>query len=358
MTAQQASDDPASRWQHARLLLAFVLVAAAWAVLRLAMTRQYDPASWEMLVELRAPLPFGHRVLIPLVARPFVHAGVAIGTVFVVSEGLATVALLVLVRRTLARDLPERAARLGAFGVLGALAFALLLEHRWPIFYPWDAWAMVAVVAAVDAIRRERLALATAIVVIGAYNRESVALVPLLGVALRLDRSPLRPTIAWAILTGLAYAAARASIDWIVPEAPGARLHVWFGDELRLLHNLRWLADLRHQLIWWASLAFLPLAWLAVRRWIPPDLHRTHVVALFGLGGLLVVANAYEPRVYAELIVLGWCAVWTGAWRWATGEPVSPRAPGWIGVFDRAAAVVLVALAVVSVLILRGLAAT
>ncbi len=347
---------------HARVTplvpFAFALVAVGWAVLRLAMNRQYGQASWETIVQLRAPLPFGHRVLVPMLVRPFVDAGVPIAWAFTVSEWLATFVLLLLVRRMLLRDLPERAARLGAFGVLGVLAFALLLAHRWPIFYPWDAWAMVAIVGAVDAIRRERLGLATAIVVVGAYNRESVALVPLLGIALRLEHVPLRPTIAWAVLTGFAYAAARWSIGLVVPEAPGAPLHVWLGDELRLLHNLRWLADLRNQAQWWSSLAFMPLAWLAVRRFVPRDLQRTHTVAIVGLAGLLVVANAYEPRVYAELLVLAWCAVWIGAWRWATGAPMLPRASGWVGAFDRVAAPVLLAVAVGAALVIRMLAPT
>lgn len=325
-------------------LVAFAIVAAGWAVVRLAMNRQYGPASWEMIVELRAPLPFGHRVLVPLLVRPFVDAGVPIGWAFTVTEWLGTFVLLVLLRRALARDLPERAALLGSFGVLGALSFALLLAHRWPIFYPWDAWAMVAMVAALDAIRRDRLALATAIVVVGAWNRESVALVSLFGLALRLEHAPLRPTLAWAVLTTLAYAASRWALRFVVPEAHGAPLHVWLGDELRLLHNLRWLSDLRNQLQWWTSIAFLPLAWFGVRRFVPRDLQRTHVVALFGLGGLLVVANAYEPRVYAELIVVAWCAVFSGAWRWATGEPALARAPGWIGALDRSAALLLLAI--------------
>jgi hypothetical protein len=342
------------RRQRVWNLAAFAIVAAGWAVVRLAMNRQYGPASWQMLIELRAPLPFGHRVLVPLLVRPFVDAGVPIGWAFTVTEWLGTFALLVVLRRALARDLPARAALLGTFGVLGMLSFALLLAHRWPIFYPWDAWAMVAIVAALDAIRRDRLALATAIVVVGAWNRESVALVPLLGLALRLEHAPLRPTIAWAVLTMLAYAASRWAIRFVVPEAHGAALHVWLGDELRVLHNLRWLSDVRNQLQWWTSVAFLPLAWFAVRRHVPRDLQRTHVVALFGLGGLLVVANAYEPRVYAELIVLAWCAVFTGAWRWATGEPSSPRATGWIGAFDRSAALVSLAIAVGVAFVLLG----
>ncbi len=66
---------------------------------------------------------------------------------------------------------------------------------------------------------------------------------------------------------------------------------------------------------------------------------RLHVPVLLGLCGLLVVANAYEPRVYGELAVVAWLAVWTGAWRWASGANAGERAPGWIGLVDRTAGV-------------------
>ncbi|HET6585090.1 MAG TPA: hypothetical protein VFG69_16650, partial [Nannocystaceae bacterium] len=154
--------------------LALGVVAAGWTALRFAMTRQFGPASWQALVELRAPLPFGHRVLVPAIVRPFVAAGVPVGTAFAVSEWIATIVLVLGLRAVLARFVPPRAALLGALAFLGVLAFPLLLAHRWPIFYPWDAWALVATVVGVLAITRGRFALATAVVVIGACNRETV----------------------------------------------------------------------------------------------------------------------------------------------------------------------------------------
>lgn len=320
-------------------VVAVAVVAACWAVLRLAMNREYGPASWDALIELRAPLPFGHRVLVPLLAKPFVDAGVPVRWAFGVSEWLATIALLAALARGMARDLPPRAAGLGAVLVLPVLALPMLLAHRWNVFYPWDTWAMVALVLAVDLIRRDKLALCAALVFAGAFNRESVALVPMFVVALRLERGALRTTIAWAVWIGFAYALGRAAVAMLVPGVRGAALHLWLGDELRLVGNLRWLAEPANAAQWLGSVACLPIAWWLLRAHAPRDLVRLHVPVLLGLCGLLVVANAYEPRVYGELAVVAWLAVWTGAWRWASGANAGERAPGWIGLVDRTAGV-------------------
>ena len=74
-------------------MLALALVAAIWAWLRISLNREYGPASWQTLIELRAPLPFGHRVLVPALLRPLVDAGVSIPWAFGLSEWLATITL-------------------------------------------------------------------------------------------------------------------------------------------------------------------------------------------------------------------------------------------------------------------------
>jgi hypothetical protein len=319
------------------------------------MNREYAQASFAALVELRAPLPFGHRVLVPLLCRPFVDAGVSVQWAFGVSEWLATIVLVVVLARAISRDLSSRLAWLGAVLVLPILAPAMLLAHRWNVFYPWDTWAMVAIVAVVDAIRRDRMPLACLIVFVGAFNRESIALAPLFAIVLRLDRAALRTTIAWAVWLGFAYAAGRGLVGAFVP-ARGDALHVWLGSDLRLATNLRWLSDPGHLGLWVGSLAALPLAWWAVRRHAPADLVRTHVVALVAMLGLLVVANAYEPRVYGELVVLAWWVVWTGAIRWGTNEPAqSETRTRWLVHFDRTAAIVIALVAMVATLSTWGM---
>lgn len=350
-SSRDAADEAPRPWSW----LGVAIVAACWAVLRLAMNREYAQASFTALVELRAPLPFGHRVLVPLLVRPFVDAGVTVTWAFGVSEWLATIALVVALMRALGRDLPSRAAALGAVLVLPILALPMLLAHRWNVFYPWDTWAMVAIVLVIDAIRRDRMALACVIVFVGGFNRESIALAPLLAIVLRLHSGTMRTTLAWAVWMVFAYAAARGLVAMTVP-ARGEPLHVWLGDEFRLAANLRWLSDPGHLAQWLGSIAVLPLLWWSVREHAPRDLVRTHTVVLVAILGLFVVANVYEPRVYGELVVLAWWVGWTGAWRWATGIAIeSHDRPPWIAAFDRWAAIAIALVAVAAALSTSGM---
>lgn len=329
--ALSESNPTQGRWLAATAL---GLVAAAWTALRLTMNVEYASATLTTLVELQAPAPFGQRVLVPLLCRPFVHAGVPVATAFAAAEWLATIVLVLAMRRALARDLPSRAASLGSLGVLGVLAFPMLLAHRWNVFYPWDTWAMAVLVLAVDAIRRERMALALALVFVGTFNRESTVLLPLVAIVLHLERPTLRHTAAWSVWFVLAYLSARGLAQMIVPPR-GESLHLWVGGELRLLSNLRWLTTRHDALLWLGSIGCAPIALWAVRRHAPRDLVRLHVPLLVGLTGLLVVANAYEPRVYGELIVVAYLPVFVGAWRWATDSPVEGRADRWVAFVDR-----------------------
>jgi hypothetical protein len=350
LAGAEVQGDSPTRVDRLRFALGLALVAACWTALRFAMTRQFGPASWQALVELRAPLPFGHRVLVPALVRPFVEAGVPVGSAFAVSEWLATMVLVVVLRAAFARFVPNRAALLGAFAVLGVLAFPLLLAHRWPIYYPWDAWALVATAAGVLAITSGRFALAAGIVAIGAFNRETVIVLPIVAVLVHLDdRTNRARVLAWAGLMVVAFVAARAIVAALVPETRGAALQTWVEGELRVLHNLHWLGAPERLLQWLGSVAFAPVWWIAVRPRIPAALARFEWVALAGIAALLVVANVYEPRVYGELLVLAWMAAWIGIWRWVDGTATEPEAGRWSARVDRFG---WIAIALVSVLAL------
>jgi hypothetical protein len=317
-----------------------VALAVGWAVLRLAMNREFRDAPWSALLALEARLPFGHRVLVPLLARPLVDRGLDVRIAWGGFETLATVALVLLLARVFEGRMHERAARLLAACVLGVLSFAYLLPHRWSIFYPWDTPAMAFVVAGVVLVLERRFAAACAITAIAALNRESAVLVPACTVVLWLhDEGIRRRALPWAGLMGVVYASVRWGVAIGLPDNRGASLHTALDGRYRLFNNLEWLADPAHAVTFVGSLGFVPLLWLAVHRHVPSDLQRLQVPALAALLGLMVVANVYEPRAFGEVIVLGWIAVGTALGRWLHEEipPPSPR-PSWLALFDRLAA--------------------
>jgi hypothetical protein len=71
-------------------------------------------------------------------------------------------------------------------------------------------------------------------------------------------------------------------------------------------------------------------------------------------GGLLVVANAYEPRAFGAVIVLAYVPVAVGVWRWATEQDasVSPSPSPWVAAFDRYGGAAVVAVWVVVAFVL------
>lgn len=313
-------------------------MALVWAVLRLSMNREYREATWADLLQLDAPLPFGHRILVPLLARPLVSLGIDLPVAWGAFEVVSMVALVVLVERILGIYIDARPARLLAVSTLGLLPLAFLLPHRWPIYYPWDAPAMAFVAAGTWAVLRRRFALAWMVTAVAALNRESALLVPVCAVVLTLhDETARRRTVPWAGLMVATYALVRWGIDIALPDNPGPPLHFTVGGDYRLFHNLRWLADPVHVGTFVGSLAFVPLSWPAVSRHVPTELQRMHLPVVAATLGLTIVANVYEPRAFGEVIVLGWLCVAAGLGRWlsATREAPEARRPSWLVLVDR-----------------------
>lgn len=336
--------------------LLVVGLAVGWAVLRIAMNREFRGAPWAALLALDAPLPFGHRVLVPLLARPLVAAGFDVAVAWGVFEVAAIVVLVLVLERIFAARMRARAARLLAASVLGVLPLAYLLPHRWPIYYPWDAPAMAFVAAGTLLALQRRFAIACVVTAIAALNRESALLVPACVAVLSLHETAVRRrALPWAGLMVVTYAVVRWGIAAALPDNRGPSLHIALEGRYRLFNNLEWLADPAHAIAFVGSLGFLPLLWVAVRRHVPSDLQRLGGPALAAVLGLAVVANVYEPRAFGEPIVLGWIAVATGLGRWlleAPREAGAPR-PGWLVLFDRATAPALVFLFVAFTLALQ-----
>ena len=320
-------------------------LSVGWAVLRLAMNREFQGAKWASLLALDAPLPFGHRVLIPVLARPLASAGLDLPLVWGVFEVLSMVGLLLVLEALLASYLQARPARLLSVAMLGVLALAYLLPHRWPIFYPWDTPAMAFVVLGTSMVVQRRFATACLVTAIAGCNREGALLIPAALVVLTLhDDASRRRALPWAGLMVVAYVVVRWSIALALPDNPGPSLHTALEGRYRLFNNLEWLADPARAVTFVGSLGFLPILWLSVQRYVPDDLQRLHVPALAAVLGLTVIANVYEPRAFGEAIVLAWIAVAVGIGRWLEGRVATrPERPRWLVVFDRGGGLLLLA---------------
>jgi len=340
---------PVPEERDARRDLAWLAIVAVGAVvyagLRVTFTHEYSAAPWSKLLAFEAPLPFGHRVLVPFLVRPLVDAGRSPADVFAIVEGIAFAIVLVASAAALEHWLPRRRARAGAILIGLVLPLVYVLPRKWPLLYPWDGAALAVLAIAVWAAVRRRFAVACAAAALGAFNRETALLVvPLLLAVHAHDADARRRAWAWAELTVALVIVARIAIGVLLPDNPGPPLHFTIGrGDYRLFNNLRWLAKPSHWAWFVAYVGALPLVWPLLRRRIPGPLHRVALVGLAYFVAALVVANIYEPRAWGESVYLVSLAVVAGVL--GRAEP-SVTLPRWLARVDRwAAPLMLIALA-------------
>ncbi len=300
-----------------RALLVLLTTAAGYAALRLAMNHEFAGAPWDELLAFTAPKPFGLRVLIPLLVWPL-HTLLRVPTVWVFAlvETLAASALVLAVLATLRPLVTPRLAITLATATLALLPIPFLLQHRWPIYYPYDTPAMAFTAAGVALLLARRWRAAAVLVFFAALNRESAILLPLAALALPVPEDSLRPRLLRALLLLSAFAAARLLVGLVLLNNPGAPLQFFAAEAPRLLLNLAWLEDPGHWPLLPAYLGFVPLLWILLASWIPPQLRRLGWVALLYLGALMWVANIDEPRVYGEPMILLYIPAAVGLARW------------------------------------------
>lgn len=316
-----------------------VILAAGYAALRLTMNEEYRVAPWAALVELRAPLPFGHRVLVPLLARPLLAAGASMPLALGVLEAIAAAGLAGAIAWVLRPRLGPRLAMVAGASLLLLLPWPFLLPHRWPIFYPWDTPAMALLVLGLGTIERRRLGLGFAVAALAALNRESALLLPVAAVLLDPPRGPdWRVPLARAAALLAVVLGVRIGVALALPDNPGPPLHFTVGGGgYRVLNNLRWLADPLHLLVTVPSLGAWPLLWPCLAGHVEARWRRLWALAWLQTAGLLVVANIYEPRAFGEVLVLAHLPACVGLSRWLGLVPSidEPEDPRWLRIFDR-----------------------
>jgi hypothetical protein len=291
-----------------------VVVATVFAVVRLQLGEEYRHAPWDALLEGTAPRPFGHRVLMPWLARGLVAAtSMSTKAAFTALEAASAAGLLVALRAALrTRRAPGPALGLAVGGVV-VVGIALVVPRQWPIFYPWDTPAIAAVVAAVALAQRRRHGWLVFLAMVAALNRESALLIPLVLVALRISDEPDRRGLwAWVAAGIGVVVLVRVGIELVRPDNPGPPLHFTVHGGYRVHENLAWLGDAGHvlQALAWGGWLLLVWPWRArVAGW---PWRRLGAVASLWLATAMVVANVYEPRAFGETVALGWLVVVAG----------------------------------------------
>jgi hypothetical protein len=323
MESTSTGGRPASTQRWTWILLA--AASLSYANLRLVMNHEFADARWQQLIDMTAPMPYVGRLLVPRLLHFWQsHATVDLQTMFMTVESAATFALVLGMRATLRRFIGERPATLAAVALLWGLAVPFLLEHRWPIYYPYDTPSMAFIAWGLWAAVCSRPLALAALSLVGAVNRETAVLLPLLGFLLWWPTTSLA-TAARRVAPAVAgFAVGRLVVWWATRALPGPTASFFVNGRPRFANNVEWFNLGLHSFQTVLFFLALPLAYLAFRAWIPLELRLVRLPLVAHFGGLMAVGNVYEPRIFGEIIVAIYLPVVVGALGWASERPVLP----------------------------------
>ena len=314
------------RSKHVFLSLAIVVMLVAHSQWRLTMNREYAPDTWEQLISLDAPRPFGLRVLVPLLARPFVAWHIASPEqMFGLLEFAFSAALFVALWQLFTTWLPRAQALVASYVFFLILTIPFLLQHRWPLYYPYDTASMFFMAAGMYAVVQQRWRWALLIVLVGTTNRETTFLIPLFAASYYISTRHRTLALRWTALMFLSYGVVRLGLYTWLRDLPGPALHLTLDGTWRLTSNLQWLRSPTHWPLLLSYLGSLPLWWVVFFDAIPSSLRNTRYVSVFFFIVLMCVGNVYEPRIYGELLVLLYVPAVVGLTRWLADQSTSYR---------------------------------
>ncbi len=327
-----------------RLGALLLLVSFSYANMRLAMNREFEDARWQQLLDMTAPRPYVGRLLIPRILHLWqICTSVTFPTMFLTIETLAALGLILGVAATLQQFIGFRAGVLAALVLILSMAIPFMLQHRWPIYYPYDTPSMAFIAWGLWAAVRRRPVTLSILTFMAALNRESAVLLPLIAVAVWLPESTWIWALRRTLPAFLSLGVSRLLVWTWTRGLKGPTVSLFVGGRPRFVNNADWfnsgapppgsvlnMPSTFHSLLnpfqVFLFVLGLPLAYLVFQRYIPIGLRLIRIPLAISFFGLMFVGNVYEPRIFAEIIVALFIPVTVGALAWARGDEESDRA--------------------------------
>lgn len=300
------------------------IVALCYAVLRFTYNFTVG-TTWQDIYDLAIAVPFGNRILVPVLSRPLVWAGCSLYRTYQFWEVVSAFLLIWGLARVFRLFVEDRWARWLSIGVAYALVLVFLLFNRLSFLYPWDTPAMAFVVWGLYFLFRGNWPATVVLLLAATLNRESSILIPLLFAVFYADRLPLKRFVVVLMAMAGSYCLARYLVNLTTVDNIGAgqfrQMSLVEDCTWRVNNNIAWLMlEKKNFLVLLATLAGLPVAFLALFRWIPRHMRRIGPVALAYFAMLFFIGNVEESRIYGEITCLLYVAVALGGYRYLTGR--------------------------------------
>ncbi len=143
------------------------------------------------------------------------------------------------------------------------------------------------------------------LMIIATLNRESsIIIIGLFVVSHFRNMSGYHYKVLAALV--VAYVATRFAVHLITINNPkpygGSMAFQMLDGSWRIINNLSWLTG--NGLTFLSTMAFLPLAPVILRHYIPQEMRHWHLIAFAYLIMLAFIGNLYEPRIFGEILVV------------------------------------------------------
>ena len=317
-------------------MVCLILAAVCWTALRFEYTNQFAPSSYDCIYDFTAAVPFGKRVLMPLLAHLVTKSGLGVIHAFEVLEIVSVIMLCLGLSRTFKLYGNERMSRFLGAGIMFVLPWLFLVPCHYSLLFPWDLPAMAFTAWGIWAALTGRWGLMCGLMVFASCNRESAVLLPGIWVAICLGKQSLLRTVGMVTLLGCVYVLVQASINPFLNDNLDFYELTWgmsmkVHGTWRLLNNWNWLSECGQRVfVWLGTMSCLPVLFgLGVKKF-PIALRRCGLVAWGYFWMLMVVGNIYEARVFGEITVLLYVPVALWIWQRTTGEKLEiSEMKGW-----------------------------
>ncbi|MBD3297136.1 MAG: hypothetical protein GF341_00635 [candidate division Zixibacteria bacterium] len=291
---------------EAGLFVLVALMAGYFVFLRYELNTEFPLATLTNLAEGTAYKPFQFRMLAPWLASGLAATGMAdLLRGYQIIDLLAVIGLFYAFRYLLSDYLEGTTLRLGSFLVFYALPWNYLLARDLPLILPYDLAAVAFFAWGLALLKRRQWTWFYPVFVIACLNRETMAFLVVVLVAVEYGRMSNRSLgIHAAAMVGI-WLAVKFVMGALYANNPGNALELYHvnSDVLHITTNIDRLLIPRHLLIVLSNFGF---AWLIVA----VGYNRIHdrfarrslwMVPLFVLM-ILIVGNINEIRVFGELL--------------------------------------------------------
>jgi len=273
------------------------------------------PHPYEQTLSLDLPKPFVLRFLIPWVLGLLDGAGIGYTVAVPILETAGFALALVLYRRYLHYFVDDyRLAGILSFTLGLVIPFVSILPRYQPIWYGYDAWALVFVIGGLIALHQRQWIAYYILFTVATFNRETSCFLTMIMVVVYFGRMPLWQLFLHGLAQLLLWLGIKYGLEHLVfPDAAGQTYYRQY------LSNWRFITDMTYEQrfhipaweIWFRPVYLLGnfgFIWLVVLRYwkrIGSDFVCRASLALIPFTlSMLYVANIYEYRIFGEMIPL------------------------------------------------------